>query len=221
MIVVNDAGPDSTEQLVRSFDRRLSIEYYVFPGPKNGQRAGATRNFGVKHAQGDMLLFLDTDIVPDPDLVEAHVSCFDPKFAFFGFRRHYPIDLVRPFSPPLDYADLYANSVPDKRLFGYSRWAQPSYYLHFFGCNYSVPADMFCQLGGHDERYCGWGGEDIDLGYRICAIGGAVYPLWGMGMGTHLDHLQRPMPAGEQPWHCSPVEPVCRNGGVLKRACGV
>jgi hypothetical protein len=90
-------------------------------------------------------------------------------------------------------------------------------FLHFFGFNYSIPARMFCELGGHDERYEGWGGEDIDLGSRIVMSGYKIYPLWGIGMGTHLDHVERPLPTQEQPWHCNRDEPLCRNGGPLIR----
>jgi glycosyltransferase involved in cell wall biosynthesis len=217
IIVVNDDGPSTTETLVRKFQARLNITYHHFGVPKRAQRAGATRNFGARFSVGDLLLFLDTDVVPDSDLVSAHCAHFDPKVALFGYRRHFPMELVRPFTPPLDYEELYRHSIIDRRLFGYTQWSHPQMFLHFFGCNYSIPAKMFCDLGGHDERYEGWGGEDIDLGYRIVMSGYEIYPLWGIGMGTHLDHVERPLPTHEQPWHCSKDEPLCRNGGPLIR----
>jgi validoxylamine A glucosyltransferase len=217
VIVVNDDGEKSTGNLVRGFRDRLRIQSIFYEGPKLGQRAGATRNHGVKHSCGDLLLFLDTDVIPDPDVVEAHATAFNPGFSYFGFRRHYPMHLVHPFSPPMDYEHLLAMSHGDNRLIGYSKWDSPVYYLHFFGCNYSVPTEMYCALGGHDERFVGWGGEDIDLGFRITRYGGTIYPLWGIGVGTHLDHPQRPLPTIEQRWHCDPDEPLCRNGKVLRR----
>jgi glycosyltransferase involved in cell wall biosynthesis len=217
VIVVNDAGPICTEALVSSFKKRLNTNYYYFGKPKKEQRAGATRNYGAYYSVGDLLVFLDTDIVPDPDLIEAHAAHYMPAACYFGYRRHYPMELVRPFSAPLDYDQLYRFSRPDQRLGQYGRWKKPEFYLHFFGCNYSIPARIFCELGGHDERCEGWGGEDIDLSYRIIQSGYVIYPLWGMGMGTHLDHPKRPHPTVEQVWICNPDEPLVRNGGLFIR----
>ncbi len=217
VIVVNDAGPSSTETLVNSFIRRLDISYYYFSRPKLEQRAGATRNFGARYSVGELLLFLDTDMVPDPDLVETHAAHYVPNVSLLGFRRHYPMELVQPFVPPLDYEQLYCHSTPDWRFHSYARWQSPQWYLHFFGCNYSIPAWIFCELGGHDERFEGWGGEDIDIGYRITMKGYRIHPLWGMGLCTHLEHPRRPPPTLEQPWHCNPNEPLCRNSGPFRR----
>lgn len=217
VIVVNDAGPDSTERLVNSFTGRLDISYYYFGRPKLEQRAAATRNFGVRYSVGEMLVFLDTDTVPDPDLVETYSAHYVSNIALFGYRRLYPMELVRPFEPPLDYEQLYRDSSPDWRLQHYGQWRSPQLYLHFFGCNYGMPARIFCELGGHDERFEGWGAEDTDIGYRIAMSGYAIYPLWGIGMTTHLGHPPRPHPSIPQTWHCSPNEPLCRNGGPFMR----
>lgn len=114
VIVVNDGGPKTTEALTLRFETRLNISYHHFDKPKRAQRAGATRNFGARFSSGDLLLFLDTDLVPDPDLIMAHSSHYDPDVAVFGYRRYFPMDLVRPFTPPLNYYELLQNSTPDK-----------------------------------------------------------------------------------------------------------
>jgi validoxylamine A glucosyltransferase len=217
VIVVNDAGPRSTKVLVDSFKDRLNISYYYFGKKKKETRAGATRNFGVRYSIGELLLFLDTDMVPDPDLIEAHSAYYLPDVSYFGYRRQYPMELVRPFSPPLDYEELYRHSLPDRRFSEYPKWKTSRWHVHFLSCNYSIPAKVFCELGGHDDRFEGWGGEDIDLGYRILLSGYQIYPLWGMGMGTHLNHPKRPLSTVAQTWYCNPNEPLCRNGGPLIR----
>jgi hypothetical protein len=168
-------------------------------------------------ASGDLLIFLDGDMVPDPDFIEAHVSHYAPDMAVFGYRRRFPMHLVRPFDGRLDYAELHLYSAPDPRLFGYARWAEPRLHLHFLSCNYSIPAERFCALGGHDERCIGWGGEDIDLGFRLERSGCRLVPLWGIGVCTHLDHPHRGSGEVSQSWVCDPDEPLCRNGGPLPR----
>lgn len=220
VIVVSDGASPATAGLVRRFRRRLDIAHHQFDRPKLEQRAGATRNFGVRYSIGEILLFLDTDVVPDPDLVEAHTAHYSPRLALLGYRRYLPAAYVRPFTPPLDFQWLHASAVGDWRFEHYPRWRPRDLHLHFFGCNYSIPAHMFCELGGHDERFEGWGGEDTDIGYRIIQSEYEILPLWGIGLVTHLDHPRRPSPRHEQAWHASPHEPLCRNGGPLVRLLG-
>jgi glycosyltransferase involved in cell wall biosynthesis len=220
VIVVSDGASPGTAALVRRFRRRLDIAHYELARPKTEQRAGATRNFGARFSIGEILVFLDSDVVPDIDLIEAHISHYSPRFALLGYRRYLPYAHVRPFTPPLDYRSLHEHTVGDWRLEHYPRWRPRDLHLHFFGCNYSIPAPIFCELGGHDERFEGWGGEDTDIGYRIIRSGYEIIPLWGIGLVTHLNHPRRELPRHEQSWHANPSEPLCRNGGPLVRILG-
>jgi glycosyltransferase involved in cell wall biosynthesis len=215
VIVVNDAGSDSTESLVLGFSYRLRIRYFMLGGSKSESRSGAARNLGAKHSYGARLIFLDSDMVPDPDLVSAHTIGVDANIALYGFRRSYPVNSVSPFRPPFSYSKLLSLSVPDARLANYINWEMPQLYFHFLSCNYSLASDVFCALGGHDERFVGWGGEDIDLGFRITRAGYCIQALWGRGMATHLDHPLQPLAINPRPWYLSVTEPLCRNGGRL------
>jgi glycosyltransferase involved in cell wall biosynthesis len=217
VIVVNDAGQATTEELVVSFRDRLPVQYHYFGGSKRYQRSAAARNLGVRASTGSLLLFLDGDMVPDPDLVAAYLAHHVEGIAFFAFRRHYPIELVQRFPGALDYEALRHASYADPRLRHYTAWDRPEQFRHFYSCNCSVPADVFCAIGGFDERYEGWGGEDIDLGWRLMRSGVSIYPLWGIGVGTHLDHELRPRRPQVVPWQCNPAEPLCRNSGPLRR----
>jgi validoxylamine A glucosyltransferase len=217
VVVVNDAGQPATEELVASYRDRLPVRYRYFGGAKRYQRTAAARNLGVRASTGSVLLFLDGDMVPDPDLVGAHLAHHVEGIAFFAYRRHYPIHLVERYPGALDYASLRRASCPDPRLAQYRIWERPQPFRHFYSCNCSVPAAAFCAVGGFDERYEGWGGEDIDLGWRLVQSGVSIYPLWGIGVGTHLDHELRPRRPRPKPWHCNPAEPLCRNGGPLRR----
>src|SRR5260370_3445299 len=187
-IVVNDAGSPCTESLVDLFSRRLNISYYYFAGPKTAARSGATRNYGVRYSIGELLLFLDADMVPDPDFVEAHSAYYTGDIAFFGYRRQYPIALVLPLSSPLDYEQLHRNSLPDKRLAEYGKWGRSLWYRHFLSCNYSIPAKIFCELGGHDERFVGWGVQAIDLGFLIVTTGSSISLLQRIPIFPHFNH---------------------------------
>jgi hypothetical protein len=49
--------------------------------------------------------------------------------------------------------------------FDLGRMAMP--WLFFWTLNVSLPTADFWRVGGFDENFTGWGGEDIELGYRL------------------------------------------------------
>ncbi len=72
VIVVDDASSDATPTFLHDFAERTTIAFSYFPG--KGQTAGAARNIGLAKAQGELILFLDSDTIPHPDLVRRHLQ---------------------------------------------------------------------------------------------------------------------------------------------------
>ncbi len=66
IIVVNDGSPDNTDRVARSYGSAIT-----YLAKKNGGVASA-RNFGLKHAKGKMVFFLDSDDCIAPDMLEKH-----------------------------------------------------------------------------------------------------------------------------------------------------
>ena len=56
-----------------------------------------------------------------------------------------------------------------------------------YGGNWSCPADIFKKLGGLDEQFKGWGGEDFDFARRA-QLDGHDIMLNISCIGYHLDH---------------------------------
>jgi glycosyltransferase involved in cell wall biosynthesis len=61
IIVVDGNSKDATQNIARKYGCRL----YTEPKNKKGH-PGKARNIGAKHARGDMLMFLDSDVVIPP-----------------------------------------------------------------------------------------------------------------------------------------------------------
>ena len=70
VVVVDDGPPDSPSTEVDRFRDRLQIE--CVPSGESG--LGAARNLGAARADGDLLVFLDDDVVPCHGFLEAHAS---------------------------------------------------------------------------------------------------------------------------------------------------
>jgi GT2 family glycosyltransferase len=132
--------------------------------PKPG--AAAARNLGVREASGDLLLFLDDDIVADPQLIAEHAA------SQHGPEQAAVLGHVRlPWSKP---ASAWQQAMAEHaELFQSFNFSDPTNvpFTHFYTCNLSVQKSLFASLGGFDESFTSSGFEDIELGYRLSKAG--------------------------------------------------
>lgn len=75
LIVVSDGSQDGTEQLLNDLETPLRL----IPVCQGNQGAAVARNTGWQRAAGDIILFLDDDVVPAPDLLAEHAR-FHSKY---------------------------------------------------------------------------------------------------------------------------------------------
>jgi GT2 family glycosyltransferase len=150
----------------------------VVTQPDRGFRAAAARNLGAAHTTGEVVVFLDADTVPDRGFVAALTRrvALCPDVLAVGRRRHADLSDLPPGADPATaprlaeprwLSDGYAASRDlldaDGRSFRYVISA-------VLACRRS----LFDDLGGFDERYVGYGGEDWDLGYRAWNAGAVL-----------------------------------------------
>ncbi len=168
VLVVAD-GADH-DDLARA--RRPGITLLSVAGPGGPARA---RNVAARQARGDVLLFLDADVVAATDVVGrvAH-----------RLRDHPEVDALigsyddAPAAPNLlsQYKNLQNHYVHQHaRREGFTFWA---------GCG-AVRTATFRSLGGFDESFGVPSVEDIELGYRLTAAGGRIHVLPDLQV-THL-----------------------------------
>ena len=69
VILVDDGSTDDTKQIVERFASQSSLPLTYVYQPNKG--VGAARNFGVRHAKGDILAFTDADCTCDADWIEV------------------------------------------------------------------------------------------------------------------------------------------------------
>lgn len=147
----------------------------------------AARNRAAEAAAGELLIFLDVDCIPSPTVVEAYRrAAGETDGLFLGEVLYLPTGL----SPDAatDEAALARlgrthparPSVPPE---GLHREADPG---QLWGLSFALPARSWRAVGGMDEAYRGYGGEETDLAARLAASGLPTY--WVGGARAYHQH---------------------------------
>lgn len=154
LIVVADGDTDGSWRLGEAFGAKV----LRIPNPQGPARA---RNLGAQNAQGDILFFIDADVVIPPDAVRQIEAAFnnDPQLiAIFGSYDEEPGES----NFLSQYKNLFHHYVHQmSREEASTFWA---------GCG-AIRRKVFLELGGFDESYRKPCIEDIELGYRLKQAG--------------------------------------------------
>jgi GT2 family glycosyltransferase len=144
----------------------------VVDGPL-GAGAAEARNDGARRATGEILAFVDADVVVHPDSflrIRAAFARDDGLTALFGSYDDAP-------------AQLGVVSVFRNLLHHYIHQASPGPASTFWTGLGAIRRQAFAEVGGFDERLATM--EDVDLGMRVCAAGGSIV-LDPQLQGKHL-----------------------------------
>jgi len=63
IIIVEDGSTEKCEDIVKKYSENLSIQYFY----KKNEKPAIARNYGAKRANGNYLLFFDSDCIIPPD----------------------------------------------------------------------------------------------------------------------------------------------------------
>jgi GT2 family glycosyltransferase len=179
VIVPATDSPETLERVLPAIRAGLyrDEELIVVTRPSNSG-PGRARNAGALQATGDVLVFVDSDIVIQPDALARLRAAFgaDPELsAVFGSYDDGPT------SPAI--VSQFRNL-----LHHYVHQNSPGAAVTFWAGLGAVRRERFLEVGGFDaSRYEVPSVEDIDLGMRIVAAGGRI-ELHPKVQGTHLKH---------------------------------
>lgn len=166
VVVIVDGATDGTETMLAAL--RPSYPLRVLRQPNRGP--AAARNHGVTAAAGEVLVFLDDDVVPTPGLIRRHLAVHagDPAAVTIGPMLAPP---GRRLAPWLVWEAATLQKQYDAMQAG--RFAPTP--RQFYTANASVRRAHVLAAGGFNETFTR--AEDVELAFRLADRGLRFYFL--------------------------------------------
>lgn len=157
VVIVSDGSSDGTLEYLH----RLNTPLHLTVFSQMNQGAAVARNHGVSQSCGELLIFIDDDIIPAPELISEHIRVHDAAKD--------PVVVLGPMLTPFDF-----------KLTPWVRWEQEmlekQYQDMLAGCweptarqfytgNTCLGRQHFMEAGGFDPLFRR--AEDVELAYRL------------------------------------------------------
>lgn len=167
VVVSDDGSRSSAEELIKS---SFSWARWV-QGPRRGP--AANRNHGAASSEGEWLVFVDDDCIPQPRFLEAYAE---------GIACHGDLPILEGRT----FADR-----PRRSLAEVSPINETGGYI--WSCNFAIRREAFAKLAGFDERFPYPAMEDVDFRHRLKAaeFGSAFLPEAAVCHPWRLQNLRK------------------------------
>lgn len=155
VVLVDDGSTDGTLEWLEAYRSEFS---HVKAFSQNHQGPAAARNLGVEQAQGDTIIFIDSDLVVTEGFLQAHADALVRGQQQLGSDRVFTYGWVintcnfdNPTSEPYKITDFSA--------------------AYFATGNVAIARRWLEKAGLFDTRFQLYGWEDLELGVRLKQLG--------------------------------------------------
>ncbi len=201
IIVVDDGSTDDTSELLRGW--KAHCAFRSLQSPHRG--ASSARNLGIQAASGDLILFLDDDLIGAKDLLRQHCASHSLSEVRIvnGRIRTAPNSaktVVRHLTGLADPVYLSIEPVMDAHD---PKSIPPGITVIPSIANSSMPRDLLLRSGGFDEKILA--AEDLELKLRLWKMGASfryqpaavAYELYDKSSWQYLWTQARALGAGD------------------------
>ena len=155
VMVIDDGSTDGTPEWLREASERfphVRLIEQAHGGPAEG------RNRGVDHARGDVIVFIDSDLVVTDSFLSCHALALQRSWTQRGDR------LCFTYGAVINTANFEAPTEERHKLRDLS-WA------YFATGNVAIDRDVLERSGLFDTGFRLYGWEDLELGERLRQMG--------------------------------------------------
>lgn len=205
VIVADDGSTDQTAAVVaeaRNENDGLDIQHCWHE--HRTYRRAFILNEGSRQADGELLVFLDSDCIPARNLLSTYAAHFEPDAFYLGGVYYLnqaasknTLQSGKPFSPQ----DFWSGAAESRNLKkgsakrNFKHYWKSRFYIalnyrkpKIWGGNCAVNHDSFKKINGYDENYVGYNKSDSDLRNRLVKGSYRAVPLQTKARAYHLYH---------------------------------
>lgn len=202
VIVVDDGSSDNSFSVSKEFEKLGNLKYIYQPDA--GFRAARARNLGIRLAEGDICIFIDSGMLVESRILGAHLAAHrnNPKHVVLGkvlgIYTEEPAKLS--WTDRMDASEIdslmqhqiAAGTLTDPRQVCFDicngkLGLLPMPWGIAWTANISVPRRELERVGGFDENYVEWGCEDLDLALTLYRAG-LGFALAPEALAVHAPH---------------------------------
>ncbi|MCX7919057.1 MAG: sugar transferase [bacterium] len=149
VIVVDDGSTDKTPEIAQQFPVRYVRE--------ENQGPAMARNLGAKIATGEIILFTDSDCVPEADWIEQMLKPFKSDSEVVGVKGIY-------LTKQKQLSARFAQAEFEER---YERLKKFKYIDFVDSYSAGFRREIFLSVGGFDPQFAVANNEDVELSYKL------------------------------------------------------
>ncbi len=160
LLVCDSNSNDGTAEYLAGVAREHPNVRHL-PGSYTGR--AMARNAGIAAARGRIVLFNDSDIIADPELLATHLQRHGEAQHIAVVGLEVQVKDLDDYARKRDRPELRGSLHPPTR--------KKLSWLYFLTGNASVLREDLLRVGCFDETFTGYGHEDLELGFRLQQAG--------------------------------------------------
>jgi glycosyltransferase involved in cell wall biosynthesis len=173
VIVISDGSTDGTDAYLEALRSTMRVEWFA----QANRGPAAARNVGIQKASGEFIVFIDDDVVPEPQLLGEHARSHRAA--------RQDVVVLGPLLSPEGYEMApwvrWEQEMLMKQYRALLRGDWPATARQFYTGNASLRRSHILAAGGFDEGFRR--AEDVELAYRLADRGlDFVFNMQAVGM---------------------------------------
>lgn len=233
IIIADDGSDENTDKIIKEFDSLLPIRH-IWHEDK-GFRKTKILNEALKAATAEYIIFTDQDCVPRWDFIAVHEKFIREGTFLSGGYFKLPMDISR----KITYEDITLGKIFSyfwlrqqglKWSFKCTKLVQYPSFSKFMnvvtptkatwnGMNASGWRSDLFKVNGFDERM-EYGGEDREMGERLCNMGVSSRQIRYSAIVLHLDH-KRPYVNEDAIYKNQTIRKLTRKNHIIVTPFGI
>lgn len=198
VIVIDDASTDSTKQkllfLKKVYKNTLNIKIY---SNRKRRYSAYCRNKGLLNASGDIICFIDSDIIIPPNYLEVHLLTHQTieNCITFSFRKDTDSIKYEELSFPIleqteDFRETIVSNNNDLKDVFFSLGSNTTLADLCLTCAVTYKRADLIRVKGCPNNFVGWGYNDTAIAAKVISQNNVVIPLKNVNV-YHKKHPPR------------------------------